>query len=127
MADLSLSSFFTNTEPSESIKEAKVELYLNDIFEEEMQWESNKKSVFISTVRPKTGDIVKIIAYTEYGSVWAVDTVPEKVKIENIAFSCRRFIDDNSTAIDGQGNITKVEKIEIKYQITFHDIPAKFN
>ena len=98
------------------LRNAKVELYINGTYKEDMRWQALDK--------------VKIVATTpEYGSVWAEDVVPQRVPIEKIEVSCRKETGDPySIQNNTPGNITyNNEYYAFQYYITFRDTPGKAN
>jgi hypothetical protein len=142
MASITLSSFFTDTAAFACIKDAEVELYVNNVFREKMQWQNHFKKptpswekpeeydnegVYVSNVRPQAHDVVKIVANTSSGSVWAEETVPEKIEIEKVELSYRKVSGNGSVYINPDGTMREFDNIEIKYHITFQDTPGKFN
>lgn len=126
MASVSRTWFFTEDNPNVTLRDAKVELYINDTFKEQMQWTDmdetgslNAKGFYVSTVVPKTGDKVKVVAATEHGNVWAEDIVPPKRELIDTKIS-HKYYDNGSIIIDPNG-ITPQLAVEIKYEITFQD------
>ncbi len=126
MASISRTWFFTDQYPNITLKNATVELYVNGSYKEQMQWSDaaeegslNADGIYISSFVPHPGDAIKVVASTEYGTVWAEDTVPSQATLDDIKISYRS-IDDGSIIIDSSG-ITPMMKIEVKYEITFRD------
>lgn len=120
-ASISKTSFFPKTLPFNKITNANIEIYINGDFVENMSWQ-DEEEIYTSTVRPKTGETVKIIAETELGEVWAEDIIPQKTEIIEIKISQREAPNHGSTATDTDGNITPLKFVEIMYQITFQDM-----
>lgn len=126
MASISRTWFFTEDNPNVSLKGVDVNLYINDVFREKMQWKDitqegslNARGIYTSTVIPNPGDIVKVTASTEYGNIWAEDIVPPKPEIVDIKTSYRKF--DNGSTIWGNDGPSSFKQVEIKYEITFQD------
>ena len=120
------------------LRNAKVELYINGTYKEDMKWQALDSveehqapdTFFVSTVIPQAGDKVKIVATTpEYGSAWAEDVVPQRVPIEKIEVSCRKETGDPySIQNNPPGNIiNNNEYYAFQYYITFRDTPGKAN
>lgn len=131
MASISRTWFMSENNPDVNIDDAIVSLYVNGAFREQMRWEwiNNKNGMYCSCYYPIAGDVIKITAATELGTVWAEDTVPlSKIPVEDITIS-RRFVGSNSssTVIDPSGtHVTEQSThIEITYKITFQDIPEQ--
>lgn len=120
MASVSRTLFFTDTGRFEIIADAKVELSVNGVFAEQLQWDA-AAGLYKSTCSPKSGDRIKLAVTTKYGTVWAEDVIPSEVKIEHIDISSREIFDQTGWIPDGNGNMTEVGKTEVKYQITFQD------
>lgn len=130
MASISRTWFFTDNSFDVTITNAHVELFVNDIFKEEMVWhkENSPYGMYISNTIPKEGDRIKIVATTDFGNIWSEDTIPAKVSIQNINVSCREIGNGTNIIVDEDGNIIENRaNIEIKYQITFKDIPGSKN
>lgn len=111
--------FFTDTEmnPDIYLPEAKVDLYVNDIYKERMNWESYQNDdpagCFVSRTIAKKGDKIKIVANDEeYGIAWAEEIIPQPVKIINTVINVFQKSDDN---------------VNISYQVTFKDNPNEKN
>ncbi|MCK9343569.1 MAG: DUF4249 domain-containing protein [Massilibacteroides sp.] len=131
-ASISRTWFFSEDNPDVMIKNAQVNLYLNNIPQGQMSWRNvGNKGMYYSKVIPKGGDIIKIVAQTELGEVWAEDTIPfSKVKIDDIKITKKNIGSTNSSTVTDPSGIHVIEKssaIEISYQITFQDIPNQAN
>ncbi|MDR0429400.1 MAG: DUF4249 domain-containing protein [Tannerellaceae bacterium] len=126
MASVSRTLFFTDTVDYEKIANAKVELYVNGVFMEQLQWDAHS-GLYISTYTPRSEDLIKLVVITAYGTVWAEDVVPLKVKIEQIEISYRELFDQTAWRVDGNGNMMEIGKTEFKYQITFQDDITRTN
>lgn len=134
--------FYTENTPYVKLPNAKVELYVNDNFVEQMKWQPLKTetetrssvpdSVFASGYVPKGGDRIKIVASNPgYQTVYAEDVVPIKVPIVKIAYTAKKvdlgykasyyYYDENGQMVDMS------EYWEIIYRITFRDIPDQDN
>jgi signal peptidase I len=124
MASVSRTWFFTDNSSDVVISDAKVELFVNDVFRESMVWQKGNTSngVYVSNIIPVEGDRIKIVATTNYGKVWAEDEIPVKVMIRNVEISARHFGSGTHIIVDKDGNIIeKGDNLEIKYQISFDD------
>lgn len=129
---------YGESDPDVKLKDAKVELYVNDIYKEDMKWQaidsinefSKPDTFFVSSFIPQPGDKIKIVASTsEYGSAWAEDIVPQLVLIKDINITCRKetgtpYSIQNSTT----GNVDyNNEYYAFQYFITFKDTPNTSN
>lgn len=128
MASVSRTWFHTESMPDVTLRNAKVELYIDGVFKEEMPWKAYTywkpqfwlgedlgewitDTLYLSNTIPLPGQTVRIVATTpEYGTAWAEDIVPRKVEIEDLT------IRNN---LEG-GDV-------IFYQITFQDPPGQAN
>jgi hypothetical protein len=131
MANVCLTTFFTDTSMFKDIKDAEVKLYINGTYREQLIWETNSKSksggMYKSSVTPRESDKIRLEVNSPHGNVWAEDIVPPKVNIEKLDISGRKIKDPGSIVIDQDGNAGEGEKFEIKYSITFKDIPNDSN
>lgn len=132
MASISRTWFHSESMPDVTLRNAKVELYIDGIFKEEMPWKeyAYKDTLYISTTVPQPGQTVKIVASTpEYGTATAEDVIPSKTEIKDLQIIPRKEATGNgSTIIDQDGNITYTEENDVLlYQITFQDTPGKSN
>lgn len=131
MLSISRTKFFTDTNHYEIINDAEVSLFVNGIFYEYMQWTMDSSfyggGVYMSYYKPQTGDIIKIEAATKYGNAWVEDSVPAKVRIEDVAFSHRLLFEGKGFGVDENGNIVEIPTMEITYRITFTDDAAVKN
>ena len=131
MANVCLTTFFTDTALLKVVKDAEVKLYVNGVYSEELKWEANNKSKFggtyISSVTPKESDKIKIEVKSSYGNVWAEDVVPPKIYIEKVEISGRKIEDPKSIIVEPGGNVSKGENFEVRYSITLKDIPNDSN
>lgn len=128
IASVSRTWFYTENMPDVKLPHAKVELYINGSFTEEMQWKAipgtedseHPDSVFFSTVIPREGDKIKIIASTpQYGTVVAEDEVPVKMPIEEVQYAIRKG--------EGLYDYTYPDYYEIYYKVTFQELPETGN
>ena len=82
LASVTRTWFFTENIPDVNWKNAKVELYVDNIFRENMVWqeredtEGNVSGCFVSSVVPREGEIVKIVVTSEYGMAYVEDKIP---------------------------------------------------
>lgn len=131
--------FYTESTPYVKLPNAKVELYVNDNFVEQMKWQPLETetetrsgvpdSVFASGYVPKGGDRIKIVASNPgYQTVYAEDVVPHEVPIINIEHT------EKKVTMNSQGNyyengqlIEDKDYIEVTYKVTFQDIPDQDN
>ena len=131
MFSISRTKFFTDTSNYEIVNDADVVLSVNGVFRELMQWTFDESfyggGVYMSDFRPQAGDIVRIEATTKYGEAWVEETIPEKVRIEDVAFSHRLIYDGKGMGIDENGNWGEIPTMEITYRITFTDDEAMTN
>lgn len=115
MASISKTWFFTEKNTNVGLEDATVNLYINNEYKERMKWEItdeeqlNINGIYTSTIIPKPGDVIKIVADTKYGIIQAEDTVPAKTDIMNVKFT--------HTDYEYYGRINT----DIKYEITFQD------
>lgn len=129
---------YGQSDPDVKLRNAKVELYVNDVYKEDMKWQgldsinefSRPDTFFVSSFIPQPGDKIKIVASTpEYGSAWAEDIVPRLVPIKDIKITCRKetgipYYVSSSTL----GNpVYNNEYYAFQYFITFKDIPHTSN
>lgn len=129
---------YGESNPEIKLKEAKVELYVNDVYKENMKWQaldsinecSTPDTFFVSTYIPRPGDKIKIVASTpEYGSAWAEDVVPHLVTIKDIKITCKK---ETGTPYNVHGSapneyIYNNEYYAFQYFITFKDTPNQSN
>ncbi|OAV76259.1 hypothetical protein Barb7_00041 [Bacteroidales bacterium Barb7] len=123
-ASLSRTWFFTDGKTDTSLGDAKVELYINGGFAEEMVSHPERAGMYVSSIVPHPGESVKIIATTIYGTVWAEDTVPFAAGIEETALGVRKY-DDGSRIITQDGSSEVNHAVEVTYGITFEEIPGE--
>lgn len=126
MASVSKTIFYTDTKnPDVNIKDADVELYINNEFVEKMLWvEDNNlvnKGIYKSNTKPTEGDIVKIVVNSSLGTAWAEDVIPPKIEIKDIKLTYRVMDNPNSILVNIGGEMVKMKDYEIKYHITFTD------
>jgi hypothetical protein len=90
---------------------------------EQLPWQATSKTtgLYVSSIRPKSGELVKIEVTTEFGTVWAEDKVPDITEIEDIKATSRLISSGNTTVGPNGGIITESPEYEILYQITFQD------
>ena len=147
MASISRTWFHSESKPDVTIRNAKVELYIDGIFKEEMPWKEYSywkssrwlgedrggwvtDTLYISNTVPQPGQTVKIVASTpEYGTASAEDKIPSKTEIKGLRIIPRKEATGNGgTLVDGDGNISYIEENDVLiYQITFQDTPGKSN
>lgn len=132
MASISRTWFFTENNPNVSLQGADVKLYINDIFREQMLWKDitqegslNARGIYLSSITPLPGDVVKVTASTEYGEIWAEDIVPPQPEILDVKISYRRF--DNGSGTYFPGGYETALQVETRYEITFQDNPDEEN
>lgn len=118
-ANITRTWFFTDTEnnPEIYLPDAKVDLYINDVYVERMTWESYESGssggCFVSAVIARKGDKIKIVADDKnYGTAWAEEIIPHPIQIEEALIN---------TSLKSDNNVI------ISYQITFKDIPDERN
>ena len=131
-ASVSKTIFYTETESSNAcITDADVELYVNGVFLEKMPFINNtsieNRGLYCSSYVPKNNDLIKILAKTNIGTVWAEDIIPNQIEIDNVEFSYRKYEDSGSIRYLPDGTETIAEKYEIRYSITFTDEANKKN
>lgn len=133
MASVSRTWYFTEKNPNVSLPNADVKLYINGAFVEQMQWKDitdewslNEKGIYLSTVIPNAGDLVKVTASTGIGDVWAEDKVPFKTEILDIQLQYQLF-DIGNVGVSQDGEITHPLSGELTYKITFEDRAAEEN
>lgn len=128
MACVTRTWFYPETMPNVKLPHAKVELYINNQYIEQMQWkivynpENPKQSdtLFVSNTIPTEGDKIKIIASTpEYGTATAEDIIPQRVPIKDVKYNIRKG--------DGIYQETYSDYSEIYYEVTFDELPEKNN
>lgn len=126
--------------PNVKLRDAKVELYINDVYKEDMKWQALDSvddyhapdTFFVSTVIPKAGDKVKIVATADgYGSAWAEDIVPRLIPIEHLKITCRKENGQMNHDIgydeNGYTDYSSNEYYTFLYSITFKDTPGESN
>lgn len=122
----------TEETPNVNLRNAKVELFIDDVYKEDLKWEAlapayegaTPDTFFVSTITPDAGNKIKIVATTtEYGTAWAEDVVPAKVPIESIQTTCRTEIGPSYWPSNSMN--TKNEYYAFYYNITFQDTPGK--
>lgn len=136
--------FYPENTPYVKLPHAKVELYVNGNFVEQMKWQpletktetrSNvPDSVFASGYVPKGGDRIKMVASNPgYQTVYAEDVVPAKAPITNIEYSTRK-VDLGPQAsyysvysVNDNQQIMNTEYLEVMYKVTFKDEPGQDN
>lgn len=108
MASISRTWFHSESKPDVTIRNAKVELYIDGIFKEEMPWKEYSywkssrwlgedrggwvtDTLYISNTVPQPGQTVKIVASTpEYGTASAEDKIPSKTEIKGLRIIPRK-------------------------------------
>jgi hypothetical protein len=125
MLSISRTKFFADTGSYEVVRDASVSLSVNGAFLEQMQWTEDESfyggGIYISGYKPQTGDLIRIEATTTYGEAWAEETIPQKVRIEDVTFSYKKIYDHKGYTIDENGELIEIPTIEITYRITFAD------
>lgn len=126
--------FYTENTPYVKLPNAKVELYVNDNFVEQMKWQPLKAktetrssvpdSVFASGYVPKGGDRIKIVASNPgYQTVYAEDVVPHEVPIINLEHTERKVTMNSQNYYYENGQmIEDKDFIEVTYNVTFQDM-----
>ncbi len=132
MVSVSRTWYFTEKNPNVSLPNADVKLFINGKFTEQMQWKDitsegslNAKGIYVSTIIPQAGDVVKVTATTEIGDAWAEDKVPNKTDILDIKLKYRLY-DNGNILIIGDTLINTLTG-ELTYEITFEDRPEEEN
>jgi hypothetical protein len=125
MLSISRTKFFTDTDSYEVVRDANVSLSVNGVFSEQMQWVADESfyggGIYASGYKPQTGDLIRIEAITTYGEAWVEETIPQKVRIEDVAFSHKEIYDHKGYRIGKNGELIEVPTHEITYRITFAD------
>lgn len=131
--------FYPENTPYVKLPNAKVELYVNDNFVEQMKWQPLETktetrsgvpdSVFASGYVPKGGDRIKIVASNPgYQTVYAEDVVPHEVPIINLEHTERKVTVNSQDYYYENGQmIEEKDFIEVIYKVTFQDIPDQDN
>lgn len=120
-ASLSRTWFYTENYPNVTIKDAKVSLYVNDHFCEQLSWEPEETGYFstgnyVSSYRPVSGDKVRIEVEKEgFKPISAESVVPVKPALLNLT------VEDVSRQENGYYVSSRV------YKITFRDAPSANN
>lgn len=128
MASVSRTWFYPENMPYVNLPHAKVELYINGKYREQMQWKTlyNPENpelpdtLFISNSIAEEGDKIRIVASTpEYGTAEAEDMIPRKVPIADIRYTIRK----------GEGIYEEIysDYYEIYYEVTFNEPSEKGN
>ena len=129
MASISRTWFHTESKPDVTIRNAKVELYIDGTFKEEMPWKEYSywkssswlgedqggwvtDTLYISNTVPQPGQAVKIVASTpEYGTASAEDMIPPKTTIKNLRIIPRKEVTGYGGTLTGRaGNISDLEE-----------------
>lgn len=127
MASITRTWFYPDGNPDVSLPHAKVELYINDQYVEQMEWKiledprhpGQTCSLFVSDTIPTEGDKIKIIASTpEYGTATAEDIIPNKIPIKDVQYSIKKG--------EGIYEETYEDYYEVYYEVTFEE-PANEN
>lgn len=128
MATITCTWFYPENMPYVNLPHAKVELYINDRYIEQMQWKTlyNPEkpelpdTLFISNSTPKEGDKIKIVASTpEYGMATAEDIIPKQVPIEKVQYTIQKG--------ESVYEETFSDYYEIFYEIQFKELPEENN
>lgn len=128
MARVTRTWFYPENMPYVNLPHAKVELYINDQYIEQMQWKTlyNPEkpelpdTLFISNSIPQEGDKIKIVASTpEYGMATAEDIIPTQVPIEKVQYTIQKG--------EGIYEETFSDYYEIFYKIQFKELPEENN
>ena len=130
MASVSRTWFFTEVKPNACLSNADVKLYINGEFKEQMKWTPKEnqqqlytKGMYESTITPKAGDIIKIVAASDYGTAQAEDIVPEEVTIEGVEITYQKS--EYTVDIYTSEGHFQVPDYDVKYHITFQDNPDR--
>ena len=132
MASVTRTWFYPESTPYVKLPHAKVDLYINDEYVEQMKWEQYNKndhssaspdSVFTSHITPKEQDKVKIVVSAKgYETAVAEETVPRHVPILKTGYhNITKRPNTDVTYIDPDGNLIEQFIYEIEYEITFQD------
>lgn len=128
MARVTRTWFYPENMPYVNLPHAKVELYINDQYIEQMQWKTlyNPEkpelpdTLFISNSIPKEGDKIKIVAATpEYGMATAEDIIPKHVPIGKVQYTLQKG--------EGIYEETSSDYYEIFYEVQFKELPEENN
>jgi hypothetical protein len=128
MASITRTWFYAENMPDVRLPHAKVDLYINDHFIEQMQLKTRPNplaperpdTLFFSDTIPIEGDKIKIVASTpEYGTATAEDVIPKKVQIKDVQYYIRKG--------EGLYEGTYPDYDEIYYEVTFTDLPDEDN
>ena len=127
-ASVSRTWFFPETLPYVYLPQARVSLYINDRYVEQMEWKTKDNpqnpdrpdTLFLSTTVPAEGDRIRIVASTpEYGTAEAEDIVPRRTPISKVEHSIRQR--------QGMWQGAWSDYYEISYEVTFDDDPETDN
>ena len=132
MASVTRTWFYPESTPYVKLPHAKVDLYINDEYVEQMKWEQYNKndhssaspdSVFTSHITPKEQDKVKIVVSAKgYETAVAEETVPRHVPILKTGYhNITKRPNTDVTYIDPDGNLIEQFIYEIEYEITVQD------
>ena len=137
LASVTRTWFFTENIPDVNLKNAKVELYVDNIFRENMVWqeredtEGNVSGCFVSSVVPREGEIVKIVVTSEYGMAYVEDKIPMLTGIDLVEMSAKKESNPDHVRItvgpDGEVVVEQIEYYAIYYRVTFQDTPGQKN
>ena len=124
MASISRTWFHSESKPDVTIRNAKVELYIDGIFKEEMPWKEYSywkssrwlgedrggwvtDTLYISNTVPLPGQTVKIVASTpEYGTASAEDKIPSKTEIKGLRIIPRKEATGNGGTLSMEMGIS---------------------
>lgn len=142
MASVTHTWFYADTKPYEehyaNLPQARVDLYVNDEFREQMEWgqylpvdslNEVPDSVFKSHVVPKAGDCIRLVVSADgYQTVTAETTVPAIVPIRKAeCVDITERINYEGNVGDGYGNTVKERYYALTYNLTFKDEGGRSN
>lgn len=126
-ANLSRTWFHTDEKKNTSIPDAEVKLYVNDVFQEQLQFiEADPKVLYdephyLSAFVPKPSDRLTLVASaTGFAKVQATTQLPPKASVSDIS------VLNNETLLHANDTM-RVYQVMSSLQVTIHDDPAKKN
>lgn len=137
LASVTRTWFFTENVPNVNLKNAKVELYVDNIFRENMVWQEKKDTdgnvsgCFVSSVVPREGEVVKIVVTSEYGMAYVEDKIPMLTDIDLVEMTAKKESNPDDVRItvgpDGEVVVEQIKYYVIHYRVTFQDTPGQKN
>lgn len=134
-ADITRTWFYADGQPYVKLPAAKVDLYVNGAYTEQMEWKRFDTGIldwqqhpiydttFVARIVPRVGDRLRLVVSADgYETAESEAVVPAPVSIEKVTYTnIRKYEDKNSIIYEADGNWHYGESYDISYEVTFTD------